>query len=101
MIRHLTAAVAALTLALTPVALIVRATAGHAAEGHPAHLLPMCPTDEGPDGQANRGCVWYARGMGNGEGRSFVIRRDRDAAHGTLIYVTDARALELLADGVW
>lgn len=99
MIRHLTAAVWTVVLAVGVVC-IVLTTVAHAAptpaQSSHVRTLPACPTDEGADGQANRGCVWDARAQGNGQGRSFVIRRDADAAHGTLIYVSHTRAHALL-----
>lgn len=39
-------------------------------------------------------CVWDARHMGNGEGRSFVVR-----ASGRVVYVSHARAHALMFGG--
>lgn len=44
-----------------------------------------CPTED------SVGCVWDARHMGNGEGRSFVVRDS-----GRVVYVSHARAHYLL-----
>jgi hypothetical protein len=50
-----------------------------------------CLTDEPHPGPDPRGCVWDARHMGNGVGRSFVVRPS-----GRLVYVTHERAHYLL-----
>ena len=38
--------------------------------------VDACATDEGSDGQGSRPCVWDARHQGNGQGHSFIVRRD-------------------------
>lgn len=53
--------------------------------------VDACATDEGPDGQGSRPCVWDARHMGNGLGRSFIVRRD-----GRLQYLGHSRAHALV-----
>lgn len=53
--------------------------------------VPCATEDSHPD----QGCVWDARHMGNGLGRSFVIQRS-----GRLVFVSHARAHALLFGGV-
>lgn len=64
-----------------------------------ALALPTAPANAARAGLApceyedSNHCVWDARHMGNGHGRSFVVSR-----HGVVRYVSHARAHRLLAD---
>lgn len=52
-----------------------------------AHAVPHKPCKH----EDSTGCVWDARHMGNGAGKSFIARRD-----GTITYVTHRRAHRLI-----
>lgn len=52
----------------------------------PVDATPPCVTED-----STGRCVWDARHLGNGTGRSFVVR-----ASGRVVYVTHARAHLLL-----
>jgi hypothetical protein len=63
---------------LTVVAVLAAALVVDTTSARGAARMAHCASDEGPDGQGVRPCVWDARHMGNHQGRSFKITRDGD-----------------------
>lgn len=68
------------------------ATAEPAPSSAPTPVIYMCPSDEGESPILP--CVYDARHLGNGQGTSFIIRRD-----GEVVHVTHKRAHRLLTEG--
>lgn len=52
------------------------------------------------DGSGQARCVWDGRHMGNGQGRSYIVRRTGDRLqHEQITYVSHRRAHQLLVGG--
>lgn len=89
-------------LVATALAAVTVTVAGPVSTAHAANVPAVgqltdggtrvpCLSDEPHPGTDPQGCVWDARHMGNGVGRSFVVRPS-----GRLVFVTHARAHYLL-----
>lgn len=90
--RYVTPVLLALAVGILVGSLLTVAGANAAHAAKPQHPVYMCDTDEAGEGQPGPlPCVWDARHMGNGKGRSFIVRRDL-----ATVRVTHRRAHSLL-----